>query len=291
MDSSSKNWDKRVWHFPLPHDFLFGFGLTADNAATTKKSTIVPYLFQDNAIIDYETIKVNPENEDFAVSSRPNCAAGSVVSKAMVSWHAYVPSVASEIGTLNFKHMNIHTSMLNRLDAFDKKTGDTVEDILRLQHETTDEQAGPLFNAAKLFEGHNSGNFDYHADVPFLSTNQQPEGVNFNLETYFDALHYYTNKEMLKQVTDRMMNFQISIKTKNVRGSDKFIRHTQNVVPSMCKFQNPYTFCGGLFYLPIQGDVNQIISNSDTLTQIEHLTILGRVRFNEFNPDFNHSRA
>ncbi len=291
MVSTSKNWDRQTWQFPLPHDFLFGFGLTADSAASTKRSTIVPYLFQDNAIVDYETIKVNPENADFAVSARPNCAAGSVVNKAMVSWLAYCPGATSEISSMNFKYMNIHTSMLNRLEAFDKKTGDTIEDILELQHETTDEQAGPLFNNAKLFEGHKSGSFDYHADVPFLTTTQQPEGVGFDMEKYFDALHYYTNKEMLRQVTDRVMSFQISVKDKNVPGRDKFIRHVQNVVPSMCKFQNPYTFCGGVFDVPIQGDVNQIIPLVETLTQIEHLTILGRVRFNEFNPDFNHSRA
>ncbi len=59
-----RNWPKQTWEFPLIHNYEFGFGLSAD--ATTKASTIVPYMWHDNALVDYELIKSNPHNADFA---------------------------------------------------------------------------------------------------------------------------------------------------------------------------------------------------------------------------------
>ena len=52
--------------------------------------------------------------------------------------------------------------------------------------ETTDDQAYPLFNGTKLFEDTvGAGNFDYDANVPGLTTDQQPEGVAFDEDTFF----------------------------------------------------------------------------------------------------------
>ncbi len=281
-----RSWPKATWDYPLPHDFTFAFGLGAD-ATSTKTSTIIPYLMQDNAIVDYETIKVNPENADFAVVAKPNCGAGSYVPKVSVSWRMF--STSSEVTILNAHYMDIHTSMLNRLDAFDKKTGNDIETILELQHETTDEQAGPLYNGTKLFEGHHVN--DLPAEVPFLTTTQQPEQVAFDMEMFFDAMHYYTNKEMLRQVTEPMKRITLGGHySKDISVRERIFTYFNNVVPSMCKFMHPYTFCGGLFHLPKEATQNQYII-SGGLTNVEHVTVLGRVRFNEYNPDYNRSRA
>ncbi len=279
------NWEKRVWMHPLVHDFAFGFGLSIDD--NTKNCTIIPILFQDNAIVDYETIKTNKENADWSISSRPNCAAGSYVPKATVSWHAWCPS--SEIDVMRFNTLDIHTSMLNRLDAFDKITGEDIEAILKLQHETTDEQAGALYNGTKLFEGH--GVRDLHTDVPFLTTNGQLENVAFNVETYFDALHYYTNRQMLRKVSSNFKTFTVAGDlSKSVSIKDKIKRDIQGFVPSLCKYQHPYTFFGKLFIAPKVVKATQFQLPAET-TLIEHLSVEGRVRFNEYNPDFNMSRA
>ncbi len=204
-----QGWDRMTWENPLPHDFTFGFGLDIDDAAVTKHSTMIPYVMQDNAIIDYETIKTNKQNDDFAAVAKPNCAAGSYVPRCMVTWRAFTPTIGgAEIDTLQFHYMNIHTAMLNRLDAFDKKTGNDIETILELTHEVTDEQVYMLGNNVKLYEGH--GVNDLPADVPGLDTNQQPEGCAFDMEMYFDALHYYSNAEMLRTVTDRMKRYVLT---------------------------------------------------------------------------------
>ncbi len=286
MAISKRDWPKQTWKYPLPHDFTWSFGLGMDNAST-KNSTIVPYLFQDNAIVDYETIKTNPQNEDFAVKANANCASGSYIPRCMVSWAMF--STSSEITIAKVHTMNIHTSMLNRLDAFDKKTGNDIETILELQHETTDEQAGALYNATKLFEGHHNGDLPF-PDTPFLTTTGQLEQVAFDMELFFDALHYYTNKEMLRQVTERMKTHLFGNYSEDVPISNRIIRSYRDVVPSMCKFQHPYTYCGELFHVPLSGTKNQFLVAGGT-TNLEHVTVMGRVRFNEFNPDFNFARA
>jgi len=281
------DWAKQVWDNPLPHDFVFGFGLDIDPASPLKAATIVPYCLQDNAIVDYETLKTNPQNADFAIMDKPNCAAGSYVGKIMVTWKAWAAS--SEIDLMNFNTLDIHTSMLNRLDAFDKKTGTDIEGLLELTHETTDEQCFPLWDGTKLYEGHLIN--DYAAEVPGLTTNQQPEGVAFNQEAFFDALHYYTNKEMLRKVTGRFKTWYINGSLPvAVPTRDKLVTSFGNKQQSLTKYMHPYSFVGELFSAPKASARNQMMLGTD-VTAIEHLTVQGRVRFNEHNPDFNFARA
>ncbi len=283
------SWPKQTWNYPLPHDYTFSFGMDMDAAAATKNSTIIPYVMQDNAIVDYETIKTNPENEDFAVVAKPNCAAGSFVPRVSVSWKAFCPVIGgAEIDVMNFKYMPIHTSMLNRLDAFDKKTGNDIETILELTHETTDEQAYMLGNDIKLYEGH--GVQDLPSDVPGLDTSTQPEGCAFDMEMYFDALHYYTNKEMLRKVTGRMLSYDIRKISTNLHNKEIIKQYYSNNMPSICKYMQPYTLYAGLFHVPLAGTQNQYQLTTE-VTAIEHITFLGRVRFNEYNPDWNFARA
>ncbi len=281
-----RDWPRQTWRYPRIHNYEFGFGLDADDAAATKNSTIVPYMFQDNAMVDMETVKTNPENADFAVTDMPNVYAGSYVPSLSVRWVMYLRPTDTEIVHLQVNTMPIYSAFLNRLDAFDKKTGDDIETILELQHETTDEQCYPLWNGTKLYEG--GGTYDYHADVPGLTTTQQPEGVAFDKEKFFDAMHYYTNKQMLKNVTGGMRNHTIS---------EPLVPHGRSIVTggmrqvnSVCKSANPYMFCGELFHVPQAGSRSQYHLGAG-VTAVEHLTVKGFVRFNEYSPDFNFSRA
>ncbi len=282
---SKRDWPRQTWAYPRIHNFNFGFGLSAE--ATTKAHTIVPYVMQDNALIDYENIKTNPENADFATVAYPNTCAGSYVPKITVGWSMFIPTADTEIISIIVNTMKMGCAFLNRLDAFDKKTGDDIETILELTHETTDEQAYPLWNGTKLFEG--AGTYDYDALVPGLTTTQQPEGVAFDKELFFDAMHYYTNKQMLRSVSNKMRTYMIS---------EPIVPHGRSLVrgggtyslPPACKFMNPYTFHGELFSVPQVGDRTQLQLAGET-TAIEHITVKGFVRFLEYNPDFNFARA
>ncbi len=280
--------DPAMWFYPRVHNFEFGFGLSAD--AATKASTIQPWIMMNDSIEDYELIKTNPENDDFAVVTYPDIAAGSVVPRVMVDYSMYIPSSDTQLVHLMCNTMRIHTSMLNRLDAFDKKTGFTTQSILELEGESSDTICYPLYNGTKLFEA--GGTFDTtykdgFADVG-LGTDLQPEGVAFDKEKLFDAFHYYTNKEMLNLMTDRMKSYVISEPL--VSGRSVIHVHYNYATPSLCKFANPYTFCGELFHVPQAGSIDQYHIATET-SAIEHLRVKGRIRFKEFNTDFNFARA
>ncbi len=278
-----------MWYYPRVHNFDFGFGLSAEN--TLKASTIVTWFAQNNSIVDYETIKTNPENADFAVVNYPDVCAGSVIPRVMVDYSMYVPSTDAEIVILNMNTMKIHISMLNRLDAFDKKTGNDIETILELEHATDDEMTYPIFNGTKLFEA--GGTLDTtfkdgFADVG-LGTDLQPEGVAFDKELFFDAKQFYTNKSMLNLVTSKMRSYKI-VEPIIPHGQAIVHNHYNTPTPSLCKFANPYMFCGELFHLPQVASIDQYHVAGDT-TAIEHIRVKGRVRFAEYNSDFNFSRA
>ncbi len=280
--------DPAMWFYPRVHNFDFGFGLSADSV--TKASTIQPWIMMNDTIEDYELIKTNPENDDFAVVNYPDIAAGSIVPRVMVDYSMYIPSSDTQLVHLMCNTMRIHTAMLNRLDAFDKKTGFDVETILELEHETGDTTCYPIYNGTKLFEA--GGTFDTtykdgFADVG-LTTDLQPEGIAFDKEQFFDAMHYYTNKPMLNLITDRMKSYVISEPL--VSGRSVIHVHYNYSTPSLCKFANPYCFCGELFHVPQSGSIDQYHIASET-SAIEHLRVKGRIRFKEFNTDFNFARA
>ncbi len=280
--------DPAMWFYPRIHNFEFGFGLSAD--ATTKASTIQPWMMMNDTVENYELIKTNPMNDDFAVVNFPDVGAGSIIPRIMVDYSMYIPSSDTQLVHLMCNTMRIHTSMLNRLDAFDHKTNEDIESILELEHEVTDTICYPIYNGTKLFEA--GGTFDTtyqdgFADVG-LSTDLQPEGVNFTKETFFDARQYYTNKQMLNLVTDKMKSYVISEPL--VRGQSVIHVHYNYSTPSLCKFANPYMFCGELFHIPQSGSIDQYHIATET-SAIEHLRVKGRVRFKEYNTDFNFARA
>ncbi len=283
-DQSSRLWEKRVWEFPLIHNYEFGFGLSADSS--TQASTIMPYIFQDNALIDYELLKTNPDNADFAISAHGRVHKGSHISRLNVKWMMYLHPTDTEISLLKVNTMEIHTAFLNRLDAFDTKTGEDIETILELTHEVTDTQCYPLFNTTKLFES--GGTFDFEANQPGLTGTQQPEGVAFDKEKFFDAMHYYTNRQMLKSMTSGMRTLTLSEPI--VPHGRPIVTGGQNHLNSMCKTANDYMFSGELFHVPQTGSISQYHLATET-TAIEHVTIKGFVRFNEHNPDFNFARS
>ncbi len=287
-DDSKRLWEKRVWNYPRIHNYEFGFGLSAEDA--NKASTMVPYLYQNNALVDYETIKTNPQNEDFAVVAYGDTLAGSYIPNINVQWVMFIPPSDTEIVHLRVDTLPVHTSMLNRLDAFDKKTGNDIETMLELTHDTGDEITKVLWNGTKLFES--GGTYDYapaggFADIG-LGTDGQPEGIAFDKEMFFDAHHYYSNKEMLRTVSGRMRGYTISEPI--VPHGNSIVTGGMNQVPSLCKFQHPYTFCGEIFHVPQVGSRSQYHLAGET-TAIEHLQVKGFCRFNEYNPDFNFARA
>ncbi len=265
--------------FPLQHNSEFSFDLTAEGA--TQASTIVPILISDQAHTNADTTIVNPRHASYAVVDSATCYPESIIPRIQLSYRCSLTKGAIEtdaIRSLSLNIMPIYTAFLNRLDATDTRTGQDTETILELTHETTDEQCYPLWGGTKLANGST-----LPSNIPGLTTNQIIENVVFDKEGFFDAMQYYTNKNMLKTMVGRM-------RTVLLKRDYPYSHSSNNFNYPITKFMNPYAFCGILFHLPQTGQIDQYGLAADT-TAISHVHISGKIRFPEWNKSFNQESA
>lgn len=265
--------------FPLKHTNEIKFFLNADSGQTTKGGTMVPILMQDEGRGDPNSIYTNPESASFSEYQGPNTFPDSKVyfAKANVEL-ALNKSVYStdNVNTLKIIVFPIMTSFLENLTAKDEVSTLEVEDILELQHETTDRQAYPLWNGTKLSGTH----LETGADVPGLTTNTNIEGVTFDMNTIYDSLQFYTNGGKVRHTVGKMKTLYLN--------RDRILR-LQYRIKSKAKRQNPYTSFNVGFYLPDEASFNQLTVGGD-LTSGNHVVAKVAYRYNEYNPNFNFMR-
>lgn len=269
----------RTKSFPAVHVLENAFKLSADSTLTTKNGTIYPVIMQDEAQGDPNSLYTNPESASFAEVGQPNTYPDSRVNYARVNIEMALTKACwdtDKVEVLKVMVVPIYTSFLENLTALNDVTSEEVEDILSLQHETTDRQCYPLFNGTDL-AGHAK---TLGTDVPGLTTDQTIEGVNFNLNRLYDALQFYKNAGKLRNSIGKIRWVNIS-RRKNFRMSFR--------IKPKSKAQNPYTFFGVLIYVPPEGSINQMVSSGDT-TAIDHLNIKVTARYNEWNDNFNFMR-
>ncbi len=232
-----------------------------------------------------EAIEVNPANPAFAEDAGPLIHMNSIVPKLMVKFSitmAKAAIVTDAMRAIKVNYMPLYFSFLDTLEAEDTKTAVQIEDILEMQHDTTNKDTYPLYSATDL----NSGILPFSTVVATevfgdygLTTNINAESVSFDDELFWDAQQYYSNRGMLRKVTGGW-------KTAIVTRDRPFNYFSNNFTYPTVKRGNPYTYCGMLFHLPLGGDSEQFFDAADT-TDIPHVVIRGRVRFNEWNPDFD----
>jgi len=258
--------------FPLYHDFEYHFALQAEG--TTKDSTIVPVICQDQLAQTLATTFVNPKHSSFEISNNPNCSPESIIPYMSISIRASLTKLAIEtdlVRSLSFNYMMITTAYLSRLDAIDSKTGNDTETILELTHETDEEQVFPLWSGVDIGTNNLPANQEGIGGTPL-------ESVAFDKELFFDALHYYDNRSMLRTMAPSMRSVTVK------RDYPYVTSGTRNNKP-ICKFMNPYSFCGILFHLPQVGSIDQFGIAADT-TAIDHVQFTMKVRFPEWNKGF-----
>jgi len=257
--------------FPLQHDYEFAFTLHAEDE--TKNSTIVPIIIHDEAAGSLGGIQVNPKHPSFEISAEVSCYPESIIPKISLSYRCALTKGAIEtdaIRSLSLNVMPIHTAFLSRLDAEDHTTSTDCESILELTHETTDHQCYPLWSGVDL-----SNPSLLPTKVPGLTTDQKIESVAFDKELFFDAMQYYTNKNMLKTMIGRM-------KSVLLKRDYPYSYASNNYNYPIVKYMNEYSFCGILFHLPQVGQLDQFGLAADT-TNIGHVNISGKIRFPEWN--------
>ncbi len=263
--------------YPLMHDIEYNFGLSAEG--TTKDTTIVPLMINDISAQVLATTFVNPKHATFEVSNSPNCSPESIMPYMSMSLRASLTKGAIEtdfVRSLSFNYMMINTAFLSRLDAIDSKTGFDTETILELTHETTDEQAYPLWTTVDVGVGNTAANLAGIGGTPL-------ESVAFDKEQFFDAMHYFDNRSMLRVMAP-------SMRTVTIKRDYPYVTSGTRPVAPICKFKNPYTFAGLLVNVPQTGAIDQYGLITDT-TAIDHINFTMKIRFPEWNKGFYQERV
>ncbi len=267
--------------FPLPHQLEYKFGLGLDG--TSKESTYIPIIMNDRGLVNADLVNANPEHGSFSEEPSPYCYKGSIIPKVMFSLTMSMSKGAIEtdkVRTIKVNWLPVYTSFLNRLTAEDSKSGNTVAEILELVSEAVGKSVVPIWSTVNMSA---AGTVPVHSAATTalmgLTTDATHESTIFDDNIFYDAMQYYTNRNMLKKVIGKMHRVIVN--------RDRPYRYYSNRFTSpMVKRINDYTFCGVLVWTKKSGDVDQIPLAGDT-TDINHVDCKCIVRYNEWNPEFD----
>ncbi len=268
--------------YPLPHNFRSSFGLGATSA--TKGATIIPILRATENSAGVEAVNVNPRNTAFVEETGASTFMGSIVPRINFHMSCFIPEAAIATGVrhLTLKYMPIYTAFLDSLIAEDDLSTLDIESILELTHATGQKDVDPIY-AVKLFSPGlmplNTVTETEAKEDWGLTTDATYEGVAFNEEGMFDALQFFTNGAMLRKAMG-------PIRTTLIKQDRPFSFSSSNYSFPRIKRSNPYTFCALLVWVPQADTAGQTLLDSE-ITDIEHIHINYRVRYDEWNPNFD----
>lgn len=275
--------------YPLPHKFDYKFELSPETAATN--STICSLIQCREGLTAIETIEVNPANTAFAEETGPVNAPNSIIPRMNVSIDAQLNRSLTETDRIKFlkiNYMPIYISFVDSLTAMDYKTDTEIEDILELEHVVASKTVIPTFNSTDLLLAGNHPLNTVHIAEAFtgwgLTTDAKMEGVSFDSELMWDALAYYSNSGMLSKV---MGNWRTALVTEH----KPFHFSSNNYTNPSVKRMNEYTYCGILFHVPLVDTPRQYYDSTDITEASSAVRFNVRVRYDEWNSQFNQTNA
>ncbi len=273
----------KVPQHPRPHNFALTFALGLESAVQNR-ATIVPIVVYHEGLGVINSYKSNPQNASFAEYAGAKCYPTSRVNNFFCEAIFSLSKEALEtdkIHHLRFGTNQIFTSFMDGQLAEDEVSGLDLNEILELTNESTDRSTFPLFNNVTMKTYMSNATLDLEVAQEGLTTDLEIEGVTFSEDQYYDCLHYLTNGNKLKTIQSGLKWHTLT--RQHPQMSIRWNQHPQT------KYMNPYTFNGVFITLPSIGNsFNQIGKAGDT-TDINHLEVSFRYRYNEFNHEFNHS--
>ncbi len=266
---------RQKW-YPRPHnhEMSIHFGLEKANY-----STFFPIAHYDEGLGAADAYESNPQHASFAEYSGSSCYPESHINSIMAKLRFTMTKgllTTDGIHAVKVDFMPIFMSFLEDYTPIDEKSTDTVEDVLKLQHETTDRQGGGLYNGTDM-EIPFAGASDLGTATPFLTVDLKAEETDFSLGKYFDAIHYYTIAGKIKAVQGGL-NSIILTKTRPTVEVNIKMRNKIKAV-------NPYMLFGVMVQMIFDDNAHQLVT-SDECTDLDHVYVNFRYRFNEWNGAF-----
>ncbi len=270
---------KTTW-YPQPHRIEGGCAFELDDA--TLDSTIVPFCFYDEGLGAPTSKETNPRNSAFQIiSQEANCFVGSRINNILAEFRFSISSMVLDqnIPSIRFATMPVYFAFIEDYTAIDELTSLEIQDILHMQTETTDRQGGPLYVATKDLPVKFSTDADMGVNTPFLDTDIGLEAVAFNSETYYNGLHFLTIGPKLATVSGGLRWHTLSANRPN-------IVERYNLAPKV-KRMNEFTYGGLLLHFPTAITHDQNFSSAEIAGAQNLVYVDWKIRYNEWNEDFN----
>lgn len=271
---------KKITVYPRPHYDQMDWELNA----ATQNCTTLPVVMYDEGLGDPGLYEAHPENALHTEVGQPNCNPDSRINKINVTIRMSLLPAHHLIDGLHKLVVGVLPYYLAFKDdyvALDELSTLDIEDILKLQRESTDRQGYPLWNAADCLA---AGSTDVllATNVPGLTGGQAIEGTAFDYEKYFEAKRHYTNAGKLNAVAPRIF-FKTATRYKDAIFSFK-------VLNRRVKRMNPYAACGFIIFV-VKSDANKQAYNAGQFTTQSVVAVKTQYLYNEWNDDFNMKRV
>ncbi len=269
----------RTQWYPRPHtdQIIWSHGL---ESAVVNQATILPIVMYDEALGAPDGYKANPRNAAFATTADPNCFPNSVIDNVVteITFNMTYGAIQTDkIHSVKVFYMPIFTAFREGLQAIDELSQLETQDILELTSETTDRQAYPLWNAVDMKEPF-TDSANLAGAVPGLTGGQSMEAVAFDIDAYYNMLHYMTNGKKLASMNGGLRNFTLT--------PDRNFKRLRFRMRPTTKRMNEYAFFGVLVYVPTVDSYYQYGEAGNT-TDIKHVNVHAMYRYNEWNQGFD----
>ncbi len=275
---------KSKW-YPQPHSIKGGCSFECDDG--TLDTTIVPICFYDEGLGAPSVFETHPENAQFAViADQANCFVGSRINiiNAEIRLSLTSKFFDDNLTGIRIGTMPIFMAFKADYEAIDELSSLEVQDVLEMQTESTTNQGGPLYVAAKDMAEKFAGHGNLGAATPFLDTDVGIESVAFNAETFYNSLHFLT-------IAPKMKVCQGGLKWDILSANRPHIKKQFFIRPKV-KAMNKFTYFGILVHCEVQGTVegHQIgVITRDFTAATQYVDLEWNIRYNEWNPEFNMS--
>ncbi len=272
----------RTTWYPSPHNMEIAVGFNIESAV--KHDTNFPVCFYDEGLGTPSALETHPENAAFAEQANGNCFPDSRINNIFTSVEFHLTKGLLEtdkVHALKCYYMPIFLSFKEDYIAIDELSSSETQDILKMQTEATDRQGFPLYNNNKLAEKFTGGG-TFPTTQPGLTTTQIAEGVAFDTEAFYDALHYKTISGKLKTLQGGLKNFMLT----RQRPFKQFMFRLR----SKTKRMNPFNFFG-IIAGAYQVDTHEQLPIATDTSAIQHVHCVFKCRYNEWNQDFNFKRV
>ncbi len=278
--------------YPLPHQFDYNFGLSAEIA--TKNATMVTLIKSYEAMNAADAIEVNPSHSAFLEETGPVCQVDSIIPRLNISMSAMMTQTSAggaldDIKVLKFHWMPIYMSFIDTYEAMENETNAEVEDVIEMQHTVAQKDGNPLWSNTDLLESATTGYLAHPVNTvnitgtfttTDLTTDLKMESIAFDPDHMFDILSYGSNSSMLRKVMGQYH-------TEYITQDRTWVRNSNNFTHPSVKRMNEYTFCGVIFYLPLVDSSQQFGNGTDITETKNQIDFKIRVRYDEWNSQFD----